>query len=266
MQTVVGIFTSQIAAEHAAERLRTLGIHREHISFLVPGVSAAQLEQVPTSGTEQPGMGPAIGGVVGGAVGASGGLMAPAILSVLIPGIGPITAIGIAALSLIGLVGGAAAGAAAGHALENVMSDGLPKDELFVYEDALRQGRTVLMVLTEDTAQAEAAREALAQAGAESLDAARENWWVGLRTAEAEAYTAQGWNFSEDEAMYRRGFEAALWAEVAGKPYADAVGYLQSRYADVYHNEAFRRGYERGQDYLQGEWRNAPPRTQRLSN
>jgi hypothetical protein len=249
MQTVVGIFTSQVAAEHAAERLRTLGIDREHISFLVPGVSTAQLEQVPTSGTEQPGMGPAIGGVVGGAMGASGGLMAPTILSALIPGIGPITAIGIAALGLIGLVGGAAAGAAAGNALENALSDGLPKDELFVYEDALRQGRTVLIVLTADTAQAEAAREALAQAGAESLDAARENWWVGLRTAEAEAYTAQGWNFSEDEAMYRRGFEAALRAEMAGKSYADAVRYLQSRYPDVYDNEAFRRGYERGRAY-----------------
>ena len=165
MQTVVGIFTSQVAAEHAAERLRTLGIDREHINFLVPGISEAQLEQVPTTETEQPGMGPAIGGVVGGAMGASGGLMAPAILSALIPGIGPITAIGIAALGLIGLVGGAAAGAAAGGALENAMSDGLPKDELFVYEDALRQGRTVLIVLTEDTPQAEAAREVLAQAG-----------------------------------------------------------------------------------------------------
>jgi hypothetical protein len=249
MQTVVGIFTSQVTAEQAAERLRTLGIDREHINFLVPGISEAQLEQVPTTETEQPGMGPAIGGVVGGAMGASGGLMAPAILSALIPGIGAITAIGIAALGLIGLVGGAAAGAAAGGALENAMSDGLPKDELYVYEDALRQGRTVLIVLTQDTAQTEVTREVLAQAGAESLDAARENWWVGLRTAEAEAYTAQGWNFNEDEAMYRRGFEAALRPEVVGKSYAEAVSYLQLRYAEVYHNEAFRRGYERGRTY-----------------
>ncbi len=54
------------------------------------------------------------------------------------------------------------------------MSDGLPKDELFVYEDALRQGRTVLIALTEDATQAEAARAALLQAGAESLDTARD--------------------------------------------------------------------------------------------
>jgi hypothetical protein len=178
--------------------------------------------------------------------------MALAILSTLILGIGPITAIGFAALGFIGLVGGAVAGAAAGGALENAMSDGLPKDELFVYEDALRQGRTVLIALTEDAAQAEAARKVLAQAGAESLDAAREKWWLGLRTAESEAYAAQGWNFTEDEDVYRRGFEAALRAEVAGKPYADAVGYLRTQYADVYHDEVFRRGYERGRAYYEG--------------
>jgi hypothetical protein len=252
MQTVVGIFTSRVVAERAAERLHTLGIAQEHINFLVPGASELQLEQVPTTETEQPGMGPAIGGVVGGAMGASGGLVAPAILSVLIPGIGPITAIGFAALGIIGLVGGAVAGAAAGSALENAMSDGLPKDELFVYEDALRQGRTVLIALTEDASQAEEARKALAQAGAESLDAARDKWWLGLRDAEAEAYTAQGWNFTQDETTYRRGFEAALRTEVAGKPYADVVGYLQTQYGDMYNNEAFRRGYERGRAYYAG--------------
>ena len=61
MPTVVGIFTSQAAAECAAERLCTLGIAREHRNFLIPGASNAQLEQVPTTEAEQPGMGAAIG-------------------------------------------------------------------------------------------------------------------------------------------------------------------------------------------------------------
>lgn len=246
MQTVVGIFTSQAAAEQAAERLRSLGIAREQINFLIPGASQAQLEQVPTTDTEQPGMGPALGGVVGGALGASGGLMSTAVLSTLIPGIGPITAIGLAALGFVGLLGGALAGVAVGSALEDAMSSGLPKDELFVYEDALRQGRTVLIAFTEDATQAEAARATLAQAGAESLDAARNAWWVGLRDAEEATYSAQGWDFTKDEVVYRRGFEAALHADIAGKPYRDAVGHLRAHYADVYDHEAFRRGYERG--------------------
>jgi hypothetical protein len=233
MQTVVGIFTSQAAAACGAERLLALGIAPEHINLLVPGDSKEALAQVPTTETEQPGIGPAIGAVVGGAVGASSGLIAPTIISALIPGIGTVTAIGLAALGIIGAVGGALAGAATGAALENALSDGIPKDELFVYKDALRQGRTVLMALVDDADQAEAARQALAQAGAESVDAARERWWLGLRDAEAAAYTAQGGDFTQDEAVYRRGFEAAQHIEGGGKPYGDVEGYLQLGFCSV---------------------------------
>src|SRR4029434_8922028 len=126
MQTVVGTFTSQAVAEQAAEQLYRLGIARDQIHFLVPGASLEQPEQVPTSETEQPGMGSALGGVVGGAVGGGGGMVSATALSVLIPGIGTVTAIGLAALSLLGLAGGAVAGAVAGGALEDTLANGLP--------------------------------------------------------------------------------------------------------------------------------------------
>jgi len=239
-------------AAQAAEQLCRLGITRDQIHFLVPGASPDQPEQVPTSDTEQPGMGPALGGVVGGAMGASGGMMTATVLSALVPGIGTVTAIGLAALSILGLVGGAVAGAVAGGALEDTLANGLPKDELYVYKDALRRGRTVLIALVEDAEQVTAVRTALDQAGAESLDAARAQWWVGTRDAEAEAYHATGGDFSRDEDVYRRGFEAALRTEVAGKPYQEAVEYVRLRDADVYNTEAYRRGYERGRAYLQG--------------
>jgi hypothetical protein len=179
-------------------------------------------------------------------------MMTATVLSALVPGIGTVTAIGLAALSLLGLVGGAVAGAVAGGALEDTLANGLPKDELYVYKDALRRGRTVLIALVEDDDQATAARAALAQAGAESLDAARAQWWIGTRDAEAEAYHATGGDFSRDEEVYRRGFVAALRTEVAGKPYTEAVEYVRLRDADVYDTEAYRRGYERGRAYLQG--------------
>jgi outer membrane lipoprotein SlyB len=252
MQTVVGIFTSRTVAEHAAEQLYRLGIAHDQIHFLVPGTSLDQPEQVPTSETEQPGMGSALGGVVGGAVGASSGMMTATVLSALVPGIGTVTAIGLAALSLLGLVGGAVAGAVAGGALEDALANGLPKDEIYVYKDALRRGRTVLIALVEDASQATAARAALEQAGAESLDAARAQWWVGMRDAEAEAYHATGGDFAKDEDVYRRGFEAALRTEIAGKPYKEAMEYVRVRDAEVYDTEAYRRGYERGRAYLQG--------------
>jgi hypothetical protein len=251
MKTVVGVFTSFAAAERGAEHLRHMGIKAEHINYLTPGASIAELEAVPTTDAEQPGIGKAIGGVVGVVAGATHGWVGAAIVTAVVPGVGSVAAIGLAAAALLG-VGGAVAGSAAGGALENTLSTGLPKDELFVYEDALRQGRTVLIVLADETSQAEKVREVLAQAGAESLDAARERWWVGLRDVEAEAYTAQGWGFTQDEVLYRRGFEAAMRAETLGKPYEDALPHLQTRDPDVYHEEAFRRGYARGRAYIEG--------------
>jgi hypothetical protein len=141
------------------------------------------------------------------------------------------------------------AGASAGGALENSLAVGLPKDELFVYEDALRQGRTVLIVLTEQEEEAARVRDVLTQAGAESLDAAREHWWLGMRDVEAETYSAHGGDFSHDDARYRRGFEAALQPETSGKGYDEVLEYLHMHYADIYREEAFHRGYARGRAY-----------------
>jgi hypothetical protein len=129
------------------------------------------------------------------------------------------------------------------------MSEGLPKDELFVYEDALRQGYTVLIALTDDTAQHEAALHVLKEAGAESLDAARERWWVGLVEPEAEVYTGQAGGPAQHGPAYQRGLVAALQSETFGKTYDEVQGYLQTHYGDVYKDEAFRRGYERGRVY-----------------
>jgi hypothetical protein len=251
MKTVVGIFALRDDAERAVDGLRALGVSWDHINLLMPGSSAAQLESVPTIDAEQPGVGKALGAVVGGVTGASGGLLGAAIISAFVPAIGPVTAIGLTAAALLG-VGGAVAGGAAGGALEETLSDGLPKDELFVYADAVRQGRTVLIVLADDAEQAEMVYEVLVQAGAESLDAARERWWLGVRDVEAETYTIEGGDFKKNEALYRRGFEAALHAETSGKPYEDVVVYLRTFYADAYSEEAFRRGYTRGHLYFQG--------------
>jgi hypothetical protein len=251
MITVVGIFTSRAGVERAIERVRALGIPEEHINCLLPDASPEQLDAVPTTDAEQPGMGKVVGSVVGGVTGATHGILGAAVVSAIIPGVGPVMGIGLAAAALLG-VGGAVAGAAVGGALENTLQVGLPKDELFIYEDALRQGRSVLIVLADDTSQADKVREALASAGAESLDAAREHWWLGMRDAEAEAYAAEGFDFTTDEPLYRKGFEAALQPAADGKSYAEALEFLQAYYPDAYREEAFRRGYARGRAYHEG--------------
>lgn len=249
MSTVAGIFKSRADAERALSNLRSAGISDERINLLTPGTSAAEVEEtVPTTETEQPGMGGALGGTVGGALGAAGGMtIGAATASLLVPGVGPVIAAGILGAAILG-IGGAAAGAAAGDALEESV-EGLPHDELYVYEDALRQGRTVIFVVADDETQTDSARSILSQSGAESIDAARESWWVGLRDAEEAEYTGQGGDFKKDEAVYRKGFEAAQHPRVRGRGYDEVNGYLLECYGDDCELTAFRRGYDRGQSY-----------------
>jgi hypothetical protein len=250
METVAGVFNSRADAERAVEGFRSAGFTPDRIAFLTPGTTDAEVEAaVPTSESEQPGMGTAMGGTVGGAMGVAGGAsLGAAAASLLIPGVGPVIAGGIIGAALLG-VGGAATGAAAGAALERELADGLPHDELYLYEDALRKGRSVVIVFAEDTERAESARNVLAQAGAESIDAAREDWWVGLRDAEEETYRAQGRDFQADERAYRRGFELALNPKRRGKSYDAVSSELSTAALETGSETAFRHGYERGQAY-----------------
>ncbi len=249
MKTVAGIFSARADAERAVERLRALGLAENDISLLTPGTTSAEIDaRVPTTETEQPGMGKTLGGVVGGAVGIAGGAhLGLALASLLVPGVGPILAAGAIGAALLG-AGGMAAGAAAGGSMEDNIATGLPHDELFVYEEALRQGRTVVIAVADEEL-GEPAQTALADTGAESVDAAREKWWIGLRDTEAEAYTGEGSDFAQVEQTYRHGFEAALHPQARGRAYGDDAERLRACYGDECEVAAFRRGYERGQTY-----------------
>jgi hypothetical protein len=245
METIAGIFTSRAAAEEGVRQIHSIGIPNDRIALLTPGMSDDEVEHnVPLEDTEQPGMGAAMGGTVGGAIGVAGGAsLGAAAASLLIPGVGPVIAGGILGAAILG-VGGTVTGIAAGHALDKELESGLPHDEIYLYEDALRQGRSVVVVFVQDEGTVYAVRGALAAAGAEGVDEARENWWIGLRDAEATEYESSGRTFQTDEANYRRGFEEALKRRGtdsgADKVIPSPVG------AD---NEAFRCGYERGVSY-----------------
>jgi hypothetical protein len=182
MQAVVGVVRSHGQAERLVEGLRRAGIADRHISVLSPATPEAALRAVPTTEAEQPGMGGTIGSVVGGAVGTAGGL---AVASLALPGVGPVLAAGAIVSGLLG----AAAGGAAGAQLDDVLSHGLPADELYVYRHALRTGRSLVITMVADDAESERVRELMGGLGAESVDAARQDWWIGLRDAEDVEYT-----------------------------------------------------------------------------
>jgi len=256
MKGVTGVFRSASDAEHALAQFRELALPEDHLTLLTPSSSGSgrHMEAVPTASTEQPGMGKAIGALVAGAAGLSGG---PLLVAALVPGVGPITAIGLLGGAVLGAAG-ATVGAVAGGKAEDFMADGLPEDEIFVYEDALRKGRSVVIAMARDEAEAARFRELFTTEGAESVDAAREQWWIGLRSAEEEHYSSHGRDFSNDEKFYRLGFEAALHARTRCKEYDQVLAEMDSKiediereYPDMNAGEPFRKGYERGRDYYQ---------------
>jgi hypothetical protein len=254
MKDVTGVFRSRSDAERAMSQMRSLGVPEDKITLLTPDKIEKTLQSVPSVSAEQPGMGKAIGAVVGAAAGLSGGAL---VVAALIPGVGPITAIGLLGAAVLTAAGGSI-GAVAGGKLENSMTEGLPEDELFIYEDALRKGRSVVVALSDDEAAASRLRELLTVEGAESVDAAREEWWVGLRSAELEHYSAPGRNFDDDEKFYRLGFESALHARTRCKEYDQVSSEMtakleevQRQYPDSNVAEPFTKGYERGRAYYQ---------------
>src|SRR5918996_6209272 len=168
MEVVTGVFKSRDNAEKAVNQLRSLGIPDQRIGIIAPGSASADTVEkgVPVTDTEDPGMGRAMGAAVGGAMGAAGGAtLGLAVATVAIPGIGPVLAFGMIGAALLGVVG-AAAGSAVGDAVEEELGEGIPHEDLYVYEDALRHGKSVLIAYVDDD-QEDRAREILNNAGAE---------------------------------------------------------------------------------------------------
>jgi ribosome modulation factor len=247
MQVVTGVFKSEDTAEIAVNQLRSLGIPDKRIGIVRPGNRPERIEAgVPVTDTEEPGMGKAMGAAVGGAMGAAGGATAGlAIASLAVPGIGPLIAFGMVGAALLATVG-AAAGSAVGDNVEENLGEGIPHEDVYLYEDALRHGDSVVIAYVEEGDQADNATKAIHDAGAEDLDALREGWWEELREGERTHYTSAGNDFDRDEASYRRGYQAALHPNRTGKSYSDVEDELRTAYANTVLDRPFQAGYERG--------------------
>ena len=257
MEAVTGVFATRAAAEEALQKVHKAGIPVDKITLLTPGSADKidkEIQAVPTDATEQPGMGTAIGALLGGGVGLTGG----ALLMALVPGVGPVTALGLLGAAVLGAAG-ATVGAAAGGKAEMATYEGLPEDEIFLYEDALRKGRSVVVALADDEPSASLVRDTLNQTGAETIDAAREQWWTGLRDEEATRYTTtRGRNFPQDEKFFRLGFQAAMHARTRCMEFDQisaemdaALEDVKCRFPNENVEEPFLRGYRRGREHYQ---------------
>ena len=256
MQAVTGVFQNRSDAERALERAYKAGVPANRVTLLTLGSIDSvhkEMQTVPTDATEQPGMGKAIGALLGGGVGITGG----SLLIALVPGLGPVTALGLLGAAILGAAG-ATVGAIEGGKFEGALTEGLPEDEIFVYEDALRKGRTVLLALAQDSDEAARLTDLMRTANAESIDAARHQWWIGLRTAEESHYLKSGRRFTEDEQFFRLGFEAALHARNRCREFDQISAEMDATLEDVKRRnpgkdveKPFLHGYQRGREYYQ---------------
>jgi hypothetical protein len=249
MEIVTGIFNTHEQAVSAVHELQKLGLSNKHIGLVSPDQKSATPVRVPVTDTEDSGMGKAMGAAVGGAMGAAGGAtLGLAAASILVPGVGPVLAFGLLGAALLGGTG-AALGAVVGDSLEEGLGEGIPHEDIYLYEDALRHGRSVVVVYADEGKQTDDVREVLNKAGALNLDDLREDWWAELRDEESNTYQDSGRDFENDELSYRRGFEAAQHPIRRGRSYGEAEDNLRESYSDDELDDAFQRGYERGRVY-----------------
>ena len=143
METAIGVFSSRDHAEEAVKELRQRGVPEQSIVYLTRSESEAR------SIAKE--FGAYVGGFVGGAAGATTGAVAA---TLLLPGIGPIFALGFGAAALLGLAGagaGAGVGAAATHDAEapQPTPDEKCSEDVAFFREVLKEGRSLIVVRTE---------------------------------------------------------------------------------------------------------------------
>jgi anti-sigma B factor antagonist len=143
METAIGVFSSRDRAEEAVKELRRQGVPEPSVVYLTRSESEAK-----TIAKE---FGATVGGFVGGAAGMSAGVVAA---TLLLPGIGPVFALGFGAAALLGLAGagaGASVGSAASHDAEapQPTSEERCSEDAAFFREVLKEGRSLIVVRTE---------------------------------------------------------------------------------------------------------------------
>lgn len=140
METAIGVFASRDRAEEAIKDLRER-LPEESIVFLTRSESEA------TRVSKE--FGKVVGGIAGGATGLYAGIVA----SLLVPGIGPVFALGAGAAAVLGLAGaggGSVLGKAVAHDSKTVpTSEAKAAEDVAFFRGVLKEGRSLIVVRSE---------------------------------------------------------------------------------------------------------------------
>ncbi|MDZ7618301.1 MAG: general stress protein [Patescibacteria group bacterium] len=136
--TAVGVFRDYEQARNAVEDLRHKGFDEERIG-VASRYEETETQATPQSAESHAGTGAATGGAAGLGVGALWGI---AVVTGLLPAIGPAIAGGtLAAILSSAVAGGALAGIAGA-----LVGLGIPKEEAEYYGNEFKEGRTIVTV------------------------------------------------------------------------------------------------------------------------
>jgi hypothetical protein len=140
MRTAVGHFADRVSADAAFDELVQRGFDRDDISILGRGREGAS-GLMDDRDHVTAGEGAAVGGIAGLLIG---------VAAMLIPGIGPIVAIGPLTAALTGAVTGGVTGAVVGGIAGALIDAGVPEDEARYYDERFRQGGILVTVRGDD--------------------------------------------------------------------------------------------------------------------
>jgi uncharacterized membrane protein len=138
-RTVVGYFYNRADADRAYDELMRMGFDRDDVSIVGRGREGATgLHDDHVTAGE----GAAAGGIFGLLLGAA---------AMLIPGIGPVVAVGPISAALAGAVTGGVTGAVVGGITGALVDAGVPEEEARYYDERFQRGGILLTVRADES-------------------------------------------------------------------------------------------------------------------
>ncbi|MDB6065652.1 MAG: hypothetical protein JWR26_1860 [Pedosphaera sp.] len=166
-RSVFGLVKSETDASEIVEGLQAAGFSNTDISVLFPDKTGTKdfAHEKSTKAPEGATTGGGTGFVLGGALGWITGIG-----TLAIPGAGPFIAAG----PILAALSGAAVGAAIGGIAGALIGMGIPEYEAKRYEGQIKDGNILISIHTEDSDQADHAKDILEHGGATDISSASE--------------------------------------------------------------------------------------------
>jgi uncharacterized protein (TIGR02271 family) len=238
-RTAVGHFRGRASADRAYDDLLQAGFGRDDISIIGRGREGGT--GLHDDDHVSAGEGAATGGIAGLLIGAA---------AMLIPGLGPIVAVGPLAAGLAGAVTGGVTGVLVGGITGALVDAGVPEEEARYYNERMQAGGVLMTVRADDMEYAKA-RMILQRHGADMRDqdggtatassypATAARWddaMPGYRNRWQQRYGSSGGRWEDFEPSYRYGWEMRREPRFANRSWTEAEPELrrdwETRYRD----------------------------------